>query len=235
VSSFPKNLHTCISILILLLVCQYSYAEPPRVADYVNHIAVQVNGSWQYFAPNTENAPHRVSRNEREIEFVVGVPEYLESQSQILFVRTAYLDNQPVSLFRNTSNPWLRWWGNWRSTGLITKDSYLRFHLSNVNELDAGLPEYKPYFDWHDTSLWSTNEQSHSFVNRIAQLHNNQESVAAERLLRVQGGRPLMSWIPVTANYPKRGELFRITTAYSGTLNDNPSVQVLEFYFLNSD
>lgn len=234
-SSFPKNLHTYVSILILLLLCRYSYAQPERMAEYTNSIALQVNGSWQYFVPNTKNAPYPMSRNERGIQFYVGVPEYLDSENQILFVRTAYQYNQPVSLFRNTSFPWFRWGGNWVSAGLITKDSYLRFHLSNVNELNAGLQEYKPYFDWHDTSLWSANEQSHNFVSRIAQLLNDRDSVAAERLLKVRGGRPLMSWIPVEANYSRRDEIFSITTSFSGTLDNNPSVQVLEFYFVNSD
>ncbi len=234
-SSFNKNLSTYFAILVLLSIGRYTYAQPERLAEYTNQIAVPVNGSWQYFSPNTENTPYPLPRNDGEIYFYVGVPAYAESQNQILFVRTAYIENQPVSLFRNTSTPWFRWRGNWVSSGLITKDSYLRFHLSNVNELNAGLSDYGPYFGWHDTALWSTNERSHSFVGRIAQLHSNQDSIASERLLRVKGGRPQMSWIRVDSNYPQQGEVFSVTTSFSGTLSNNPSVQVLKFYFVNSD
>lgn len=231
----PKKFRIYVSILSLLLASHQLAAQPGRMDELTDHVAIQIDGSWQYFAPNERESAYKLPYSRKAIEFFVGVPAYEEDSSQILFVRTAYLENQPVSLFRNTSIPWLRWRGNWISEGKITEDSYLKFHLSTENDLKIGLPENQPFFDWHDTRLWDANERSHSFISRISQLEENQRPVAAERLIRLVGNRPLMSWVRVRSNYPRRNGLFEITSSFSGTLDHNPSVQVLSFYFVNRD
>lgn len=209
-------------------------ASPDRDNNLVYKVAIYNGSSWQYFSQNTKETPHKLSFPNEDVSVFIGVPKYPYNKWQVLFVRTSYMKNQPISLYRNSSMPWFNWFKPWRSSIPETQSNYIEFHTKNLRNLDLSAEKWGLQKEWHDTGLWLTNEQTYPFIKKIVASDKTQMPVS-ERLIRLKQNRPLMSWIKVDTHSPNTGEYLTIMMCYSGTLDSNPSVKLYKYYFLNSN
>lgn len=214
-----------------MLTNSIALAQPPRNNSLVYKLAIQNGNVWQYFAQNSEATPHRLSFSDDGFTIYIGVPKYPHNRRQVLFVRTSYMQNQPVSLFRNSSNLFFQWIRDWRSNQTVLEKNYIEFHVKNLNDLDLSSHIWKPFITWHNTGFWRANEKTYDFVKKIVAFGHKQKPVA-ERLLKLKPNRSKMSWIEINTHSPDRDNLLTVTTSYSGTLDNNPSIKLYNYYFI---
>lgn len=200
------------------------------------NIAIKENGKYKYYTPTPPSIkPYNIKFPIGKITFYWAVPKYPDDKRQVVFARTSYMHNQPISLYRNSSIPWFTWAHSdrWLADRPVKLQNYIEFHKHTLESLNLVESKWEMLKLWHDTDAWSLNEKTYPFVCKIVMTDLNQIP-AAERLLRLKKRREKMSWIPVSTNSPEPGQILSVTLSYSGTLDDTPSVKLYRYYFRNS-
>ena len=195
----------------------------PREANSQGRLAVNIDGSWRFFAQGKDEPAHVLEAGELQTLCIAWeAPPYHGHRPQIVYVSTRHMDEQPLWLFRNNTVPislFGRRLGNWNRTpdasGLDPDDAFRKFHRSRPEDLSDAPWNY--LVGWHDTSAWLPNVGSYELVvgaiNGLSVL-----PYGAERLLRLRADRPFTSWVPFTTRAPSEQNELRVAVAYSGDL-----------------
>ena len=216
----------------------------PRQAAGQNRLAVRIDGVWQYFGPSAEGAPGHVldlgpnPGRIRTLCMAWEAPPYRELKRQIVYASTKHADKQPFLLFRNSAAagfPVLRRiFGTWERTPGDSKDDDLptsvfrEYHRKRPN--DPYVAPWKDFRDWHDTSAWFANNDSYEVVLSASRALTDLP-YGTERLLILQGRRPLTSWVKIETHPPSSGEReLRVAISYSGDL-EGPGLRVYQYLF----
>ena len=206
-----------LSALALLLYPTPVLAQPPdRDSARVYHVAIQQTGAWEFFPPNTEAAPHRIRRDQiGPIELYWGAPPSGGAWSEVAFVRTAYRSDQTVSLHRNGVLSLVTdLWGAFHEVLPANgRALYVEFHRARPANPRA--EQWLPFVRWPQTALWFPNVATDDFMRAVTTQGTSQQP-AAERLIRLRSGRPLMSWVRVETRSPRVGGTLRLAASFSG-------------------
>ncbi len=209
----------------------------PREATSQGRLAVKIDGTWRFFAQDEDESARVIETARlRTLCLAWEAPPYHRRVSQIVYVSTKHVDGQPLWLFRNNTVPiplFGRLLGNWNRTpgasGSDPDEAFRKFHRSRPDDLSDA--PWNSLVGWHDTSAWLPNVDSYELVvgatNSLSAL-----PYGAERLLRLQGGRPFTSWVPFTTLAPSRQNELRVAVSYTGDLETiGPYVYQYVFQF----
>ena len=203
-----------------------------RDDSYKYKLAIKQNSGWIVCPSNDEiNPVHEINFDNsdypKKVIFKWAVPK--SENNEFIYVSSTIGESHPLSLYRNSA-----------MGALASFIPFLDDELKLVRSFDPKSKSIKQQFidvhhhtnsqpgekflehvkKWHNTGLWGTKINTDKLVkealhskNREAQINNE---IGAERLLRIRGGRPLISWIEFRSRKPKFTENLTVTLFYSG-------------------
>lgn len=214
----------------------------PRESAAQNRLAVRVAGVWQFFTPSDDDAPgHTLELGRdpgsiRTLCMAWEAPPYKARKRQIVYASTKYTEKQPFLLYRNSAAAGIpvlrRLFGTWERTpgdsDLDEEPSRVFREYHRKRPSDPYDPPWKDLRDWHDTSAWFANNDSYEVVLSASRALL-ELPYGTERLLVLQGGRDLTSWVSIETHPPFSGEReLHVAVSYSGDL-EGPGLRVYRY------
>ena len=220
--------------------------ELQRVDSNRYLLAVRQGQQWLICrSGNERNSPYAMvlerlaDRGElNNIEFRWAVPS--SNDRHVVYASTIVNQNQPISLFRNGSSLldalFLLFGRNDEGLQPVAefdvrwKQTFVNHHTDSSSNSNTAIE------DWHDTALWMAADTNAVVTSTLLALPAGSGRVTergAERLIRVQGNRPYVSWIPFRSQPPdstNQSKIIAVTLAYSGDIGE--TFRPYRFYFL---
>jgi len=204
-------------VLCSAVAIQCVHAKPKRDDSKVNQVAWKVNGAWKtYQTEGASHAGYKVPMPSSSVNFYIGVPKDMSGKDKYLYVHTRRKANQPLSLYRNKTR-YYHWFVYDASHQLASKNvsgkDFISYHR---NSASFSSPKSSPLKSWHAPYSGILSAPTYVMVQEALRDLGDDYGPSAERLLRVKGERPLMSWIRVNTRRPALGETLFVSFAYNG-------------------
>ena len=226
--------------------------ELERVDSSEYLLAVRQSREWLVCrSGNAEESPYAIALERlggqgelKNIEFRWAVPS--SESRRVVYASTMIAQTQPISLYRNSSSLLDAFYfvilgrnedEDLEAVGSFdasSKESYISHHLRGPSDVDIAV---KNALDgWHDTALWGAGDTRilvRSTLLALPSETGRESERGAERLIRVQGSRPRVSWIPFRSQPPyssSQSRIITVTLAYSGDAAE--TFRPYRFYFL---